>query len=1134
MTMHIYIAIGLTLMTSQCARCMSPRSDDVNHDDHGDGDGLMQVYIDLWQEVQAFEHLANHRNQSSTLRVEMDRIHDLLEQQTTAKSRQYLAQVDELTHYVKDEVPVHNKEHHLPIPEPEPETRKKRSISKYSYRRWDYGYVPFIYDNLAQADILEIRRAHLTYKRYTCIRFVPWSRAADGTTTNDELELGHQAYLKYVDEQGCWSFVGKVRADQLVSCCSGIACLHENGHALGLHHEHQSPHQDTDWMIRQNIQNVNPNYRSQYRRNSYRSTQDFIGYDISTYMHYLDYYFSIGGKTMETLFPEFQSQMATGMFYMMKEVSLAHSCAEEYCDDVDIECENEGYLTEVDGVCKCMCLPGLDPTTGCTTLLRSGVSTQAFPTGRYALPEPETGCRIPNTEVGTVIHHNQGDNSVSDMFNIKSDVTSTKVEMNFCVIKNIPKSFEEKVVWPAGNYCIYRTGGTCPEDFESGYVQYDDVETSANRNSKSGSIPDGTFNQNTRYEFCCRSMGFSNEEIFLPNEHPFVLVRNKRDACQKVRGMHVYDQKLSIQSSTEDGISGVGPGGVSFGYPIHSRDISNNRYTTTFCYYTPANMDCGDIIDLSETKTIVTIAPPTGSELECTWYIKSPEKENILLSFDEFNIDSTTNNGCKDRLEIRYARAGQPGFVFQGGELNRTFGSIYNTMLVKFSTCGSSESTFSATARLVSQPDLCYNLTDRGVTYTGKVNVTRFYEQCIPWTKAHKCHYNAYGNASRPAYYIESNAILDENYCRNPDYKTGIIPWCYTNAETCERNYCDPCQLGTVYDVDERCQYLKELGKCDQKDVVSICAKTCGFSKPEIPGKYSEVTCPRPPEVSDAVIISNGDKNGGYRVGEIVGYQCKTSSATLKDRFCLSSGQWSPMGHVCDFCESLWTYEGTTDSCYIEIKSAKGLDKATEFCENLGGEMAKPKTEELNNFIKNIITTEIHLPMTLNGYWKWDDGSRVDWFNWGIPPTSNKDKCAYMTSYGDWTVIPCNRYKVEFVCQKPKMVSIICTDFSDNCENILESNPNTCQENPAFARRFCPFSCGFCDETSTPMCDVSKFLVNKTTSSTTTDNVSRGTVVEFFCEDGYQAISGDRQRICLSNGELSGTPLVCSPKCPAA
>ena len=37
-------------------------------------------------------------------------------------------------------------------------------------------------------------------------------------------------------------------------------------------------------------------------------------------------------------------------------------------------------------------------------------------------------------------------------------------------------------------------------------------------------------------------------------------------------------------------------------------------------------------------------------------------------------------------------------------------------------------------------------------------------------------------------------AGLDVNYCRNPDNTD--MPWCYTSADGCQRDYCDVCNIG--------------------------------------------------------------------------------------------------------------------------------------------------------------------------------------------------------------------------------------------------------------------------------------------------------------------------------------------------
>jgi len=40
---------------------------------------------------------------------------------------------------------------------------------------------------------------------------------------------------------------------------------------------------------------------------------------------------------------------------------------------------------------------------------------------------------------------------------------------------------------------------------------------------------------------------------------------------------------------------------------------------------------------------------------------------------------------------------------------------------------------------------------------------------------------------------------LVQNYCRNP--LSGNQPWCYTDSETCGRDYCDVCGTGRWYQI---------------------------------------------------------------------------------------------------------------------------------------------------------------------------------------------------------------------------------------------------------------------------------------------------------------------------------------------
>ena len=43
-------------------------------------------------------------------------------------------------------------------------------------------------------------------------------------------------------------------------------------------------------------------------------------------------------------------------------------------------------------------------------------------------------------------------------------------------------------------------------------------------------------------------------------------------------------------------------------------------------------------------------------------------------------------------------------------------------------------------------------------------------------------------------FFSDFAAGLDVNYCRNPD--NTAMPWCYTDADGCKRDYCDVCNIG--------------------------------------------------------------------------------------------------------------------------------------------------------------------------------------------------------------------------------------------------------------------------------------------------------------------------------------------------
>ncbi|GFS20624.1 metalloendopeptidase [Elysia marginata] len=593
----------------------------------------------------------------------------------------------------------------------DPETRRsvaKRTIERNLSKRWTGGIVPFIYTSDTNAEHQrEIKRAMEHYQRFSCIRFVPWENTT-GTTTNQKLGLDHPGYLKFVVRNGCWSHQGNFRWSdgQELSCCSGGSCVHELGHALGVLHEQQSPNPDRNRFIRINPQYITDNEYQWYEQ---KLPGNFIsyGYDISSPMHYSTTFYRKGpGKTFTHLFPELKE--GGNFYYHVREVSIEHKCQDQ-CKGFPVTCENDGYLTKVDGNCRCRCIPGLDPDTGCKTIYKHDFSGLKFPGGQYALPAHTDGCPNGSFKLGSRKHFNNGGNDRSAKFAVKTDVTANMVEESFCV----SNTSNNRITWPEGNYCIYRVGGACPEGFFSeGSVKYDDQPTGSNRNSHTGELPDGIYGEDTKYQYCCKNTGFNDDILFFPSRKPFVLIKRRDERCQNVQGMHLEVNTLTVgnlvnknNSETDAAIEGD--------HPIDKIIGTSEAYSMKYCVYKPAMMNCGDVFELDSSKKEVTFSSPDDVELECFWLVKAPKGQRVALDFTEFDISGFPGM-CKDDLIVHYSRPGQLGKRYCGRIFDKTIVSIYNTILIRLSTYSGYRSRFSARVRLIQDEDLCYKRADRG------------------------------------------------------------------------------------------------------------------------------------------------------------------------------------------------------------------------------------------------------------------------------------------------------------------------------------------------------------------------------------------------------------------------------------
>ncbi|XP_065350400.1 hatching enzyme 1.2 [Cloeon dipterum] len=176
---------------------------------------------------------------------------------------------------------------------------------------WDNNTVPYVISPLYMADsYATIYTAIRTLNFMTCVKFVPW----DGKK-KDFLLIWPIKYPK-----GCWSYVGKYGGAQIVSlqppdekgpnCLGGEGrALHELMHALGIFHEQSRA--DRDDFVKINLENVIPQFRNNFDKQSRENTTYAFEYDYDSIMHYGRSFFSVG-KGKPTITPKKDSKARLG------------------------------------------------------------------------------------------------------------------------------------------------------------------------------------------------------------------------------------------------------------------------------------------------------------------------------------------------------------------------------------------------------------------------------------------------------------------------------------------------------------------------------------------------------------------------------------------------------------------------------------------------------------------------------------------------------------------------------------------------------------------------------------------------------------------------------------------------------
>ncbi|XP_060576923.1 uncharacterized protein LOC132734236 [Ruditapes philippinarum] len=310
----------------------------------------------------------------------------------------------------------------------------------------------------------------------------------------------------------------------------------------------------------------------------------------------------------------------------------------------------------------------------------------------------------------------------------------------------------------------------------------------------------------------------------------------------------------------------------------------------------------GSVIYLSDSNSRINITSPGYPDVyrgtsASFWFIKGPAKSRIALDFDHFDIPYSTS--CSTYVEIRFVMPGQPGVRYCGDKFSRTI--VSHEEFISITLVGSNDGShgkFAARLRLIKDDDLCYSDSGKDASYQGKVNYARNFETCIPWDRVTNCTFNTFN------FFLFLSVTwmdLEGNYCRNPGH--GTEPWCYINADTCARSYCDVCHLRNCYDIFDDCKIQLENDQrfcSNDPEATRGCRASCGLCNvtEEVPA-VSNVTCPSPDKtVTDGVLVSNKTV---FRAGDKAIYKCNKADGTGKgERTCTAQGSWTYLGYVCD------------------------------------------------------------------------------------------------------------------------------------------------------------------------------------------------------------------------------------------
>ncbi|XP_053381160.1 uncharacterized protein LOC123552388 isoform X2 [Mercenaria mercenaria] len=241
------------------------------------------------------------------------------------------------------------------------ENNKHKIFHRYNYnknaaedtsKRWNRGTIFYVFGAGIDSNAAHlIRDALEEWEYFSCLHF---SKDVHNEQYNRIVFTSNQ------DDKGCAStYVGMKQGKQEIhlgkNCLYRDIILHEVGHALGFHHEHNRA--DRDRFIKVHDENIEQGYEDSFQKMKPNDYEDFDKpFDYKSIMHYGQYFFSKNESkrliTMETLNSTFQNVIGHAKhpsFLDYKILNIMYECS---AGCYDVPCSDDGFLGKQ---CRCYC-----------------------------------------------------------------------------------------------------------------------------------------------------------------------------------------------------------------------------------------------------------------------------------------------------------------------------------------------------------------------------------------------------------------------------------------------------------------------------------------------------------------------------------------------------------------------------------------------------------------------------------------------------------------------------------------------------------------------------------------------------------------------------------------------------------